>query len=53
MNLLKDTSDDANFQKYLNQTIAYPMDKAEKCKYYVQTQMKSKTKAGFYSGNQD
>ena len=39
MTLIKMTKDDENFQKYLKQQISYAMDRGEKCKTYLSTQM--------------
>ncbi len=45
------TSDDVGFQDYLKQQLSYLMDRAQKCKDYVNSQLTSKKVAGFYSNN--
>ena len=42
MELLKKTTDDPNFQAHLKERINYALDRAQKCKTYVSTQMQNK-----------
>ena len=51
MHLMKITSDDANFQNFCKQKLTYLLDKAEKCKRNIMTQLKSKKVGGFYDMN--
>jgi hypothetical protein len=51
MELLKITKDDANFQVWVKQKLHYTMDRAEKCKTYLSTQMSHKHQAGYFTGN--
>jgi len=53
MELLKRTKDDPNFQQHLKERINYAMDRAQKCKTYVSTQMQNKHQAGYYNQNVD
>ncbi len=51
MNLLKMTADNANFQAWVKNQLHYLMDRAEKCKNYLSTQMSHKHQAGYFNGN--
>ena len=51
MHLMKITRDDANFQSYVTQKMTYLLDRGEKCKRYITSQMSDKKVAGFYNNN--
>ena len=51
--LMRLTADDANFQAWVKSRVEYGMDRGEKCKTYLSTQMQKKEKAGYYSKNVD
>jgi len=51
MELIKITGDDPNFQQFLRGKMEYLMDRAEKCKTYLSTQMQSKHQAGYFKNN--
>mmetsp|Transcript_32567 Transcript_32567/g.31804 ORF Transcript_32567/g.31804 Transcript_32567/m.31804 type:complete len:112 (+) Transcript_32567:94-429(+) len=53
MEVLKITTDDKNYQSYLKGQIEYAMDRASKCKGYIETQYSSKSKAGYYNKNEN
>lgn len=51
LHLLKICQDDQNFSTYLKQKMNYLLDRGEKCKRNVNTQMNDKKVAGFYTMN--
>ena len=51
IHLLKITKDDANFQAFLKTKMTYLLDRAEKCKKFIKTQLTDKKAAGFYNHN--
>ena len=51
LHLLKITKDDANFQAFLKQKMTYLLDRAEKSKKFIKTQLTDKKAAGYFTQN--